>query len=164
MSKYIGAIGSFQVEVNVSQERVIVTAPDSYFVESDYVGPNWPGREEVAALINKELGFTPELSEWDRAGAEAWCHIKGTDVEVREVAPDALSALDLRREAEACVVKGVEPLAAKWRKAGSAQWGSVLFDPSTKRAGVENGADADWTDASSIEDALLQYLFGEMIP
>lgn len=34
----------------------------------------------------------------------------------------------------------------------------VAFFPSTNRAGISWGADADWTDASSIEDAVERYL------
>jgi hypothetical protein len=67
-----------------------------------------------------------------------------------------LTALDLRRYA------GTPAEAARVTVEGQVQRLDVLYVPEDGRAGIADGADADWTDANSLEDAVQRYLGGGM--
>jgi hypothetical protein len=82
---------------------------------------------------------------------------------------DAITALDLRDEIEQARLNAApieaycltELDAEGFRKSVT---GSMLWYPALGRAGIEWGSDAQWTDASSPEDALCRYREGDMAP
>jgi len=75
-----------------------------------------------------------------------------------------LRATDLREEAADLMARGAAVEAARVFFEGQAEAAEVLYIPEAGRAGLVWGGDAEWTDASSIEDAVQRYLDGEMIP
>jgi hypothetical protein len=68
-----------------------------------------------------------------------------------------LSAIDLCEEIADLVEQGVSFETAKVAFDGKAEWAQVLYIPSIKRGGIAWGADADWSDASSMDDLLERY-------
>ena len=79
---------------------------------------------------------------------------------------EELSSTDLRREAREEIDSGhpVE-MAVAWPRGQEGDYSSpieALCIPRINRAGVAAGADADWHDASSLEDALELYF--DMLP
>jgi hypothetical protein len=77
---------------------------------------------------------------------------------------DDLTALDLRRDAANIMREGEPVEAALVTVEGQAEPLNVLYCPEDGRAGIADGADAEWTDASSVEDAVQRYLGGGMQP
>lgn len=74
------------------------------------------------------------------------------------VEPEVIGATDLRKlAADLCCE------AYAIHAAGSAEVGWVLFAPDAGRAGVAFGADAQWTDAASAEDAVERFFSGTMV-
>ena len=81
--------------------------------------------------------------------------------------PGAVTACDLRGEIDLAAENGsdVETYLlialddAGYRKSVA---GQMLWFPGIGRAGITWGADADWTDADSPEDAVRRYTAGEM--
>jgi len=71
---------------------------------------------------------------------------------------DKLSSLDLRKEATKHHT--AEMWQTNWYNAAQLE---LLWLPATKRAGIAWGAEADWTDASSPEDALQRFFNDDMI-
>lgn len=69
----------------------------------------------------------------------------------------AIRSIDLRHEADELNQKQVGWEYARYLIDGEATAVDVLFVPSADRAGVAWGADADWTDASSLDDAIERY-------
>lgn len=70
---------------------------------------------------------------------------------------------DLLREAAEIVARGEGPVEmATVSLAGQPERLKVLYAPAIGRAGIAHGAEADWTDASSLEDGVRRYLSGRM--
>lgn len=83
----------------------------------------------------------------------------------RTEATQNLTATDLAQVAADAKTRGEEVQTASFEVAedenfetAQAERGDVLYIPSVGRAGIAWGADADWTDADSIEDAIERYL------
>lgn len=70
---------------------------------------------------------------------------------------DDLIYTDLQEEAEEYEVTGGAWMAAHYVLHSSATALTILFLPDEQRAGIAHGADADWTDATGIEDAFERY-------
>ena len=92
-----------------------------------------------------------------------------SDFSLEPISAYDLSATDLRKEAEEIAAE-VERFAFQHDKQAhafrltspdTAEVGSVLY--CNGRAGVAWGADAQWTDADSAEDAVRRFLTGEMV-
>ena len=71
---------------------------------------------------------------------------------------DKLSASDL--QVEATKHDDAEMWQTNWYNAEQVE---ILWLPSTKRAGIAWGSDANWTDASSPEEALQRFFNDDMI-
>jgi hypothetical protein len=80
-----------------------------------------------------------------------------------ELPLDDLTATDLRLEADDILARGEGPVQyAAVEVEGHAEKIAVLYAPELGRAGLAWGADADWTDCDSLEDAIRRYLGGGM--
>jgi hypothetical protein len=76
---------------------------------------------------------------------------------------EEITATDLRQEAADIVERGEGPVqAALVTVEGKAERIEVLYAPELGQAGLAWGADADWTDCDSLEDAIRRYLGGGM--
>ncbi len=73
--------------------------------------------------------------------------------EIEDITP-----IDLRAEAQQCETDN-EPWEAWTAGAYNSEGITILWIPGAQRAGLAWGADAQWTDADSVEDAL-QRFFG----
>jgi hypothetical protein len=75
--------------------------------------------------------------------------------------PDEITATDLRQE----IAENPEVLFETYRLKSEtvAEVGCLIFSPDLYRAGVALGADAEWTDCSSAEDALRRWTENEMV-
>jgi hypothetical protein len=92
-----------------------------------------------------------------------------TSYHFTRISPDALTASDLRAEvaeyarlaAAADYPAAVE--CACGRIEGQPERFEVAFFPREGRAGIACGADAAWTDATSITDALDRWIAGDVV-
>jgi hypothetical protein len=78
-----------------------------------------------------------------------------------------VSAIDLTLEAETLEAQGVSyefhALTTEDANGFMVRAGEMMFVPSAGRAGICLGADSQWTDASSAEDAVCRYNEDEMV-
>lgn len=85
-----------------------------------------------------------------------------THYTVTECTPDEISATDLRGGIAQAAANGDRSEAARVTVDGHAEVIEVLYLPATQRAGLAWGADADWTDAESLEEGVQRFLAGQM--
>lgn len=140
----------------------------------------WPGTK----ITVREESFVPGTSSALRVNGDV-SHSRAFEVEadlesvsnrmdeltvlrtysIEPCAMEDLTALDLRREAAEIVTRGDGPVeAARVTIETQAEKIDVLYCPEDGRAGIADCAPADWTDASSIEDAVQRYLGNGMRP
>jgi hypothetical protein len=76
---------------------------------------------------------------------------------LESVNPEDINATDLRQECKEAETAG-EPLAPyRLWKQESAECAWMVFFPGASRAGISWGADAQWTDAKSPEEAVRRW-------
>lgn len=69
----------------------------------------------------------------------------------------ALSSISLTKEMATLDAQGVAYEAYRMLPEGTSEWLEILYVPSIDRAGLAWGADAQWTDAESPEDAVERF-------
>jgi len=115
---------------------------------------------EVDGLVDSDLCAEVSDLVGDVFARQEW--IVWKDFGVYEAKGEEMPP-DLLREAEEIVARGEGPVEmATVSLAGQPERLAVLYASGIGRAGIAHGADADWTEASSLEDAVRRYLSGGM--
>lgn len=134
--------------------------PEAEIVVHD--GAHVPGSAGASVAVNDHTD-TSDTAMADAIIERVWSDMDRWVVSrvwhYEECTVEALSATDLREEAEAILARGEGPVeAARVRIEGEPEHIDVLYLPEVGRAGLAWGADADWTDCDSLEDAIRRYL------
>jgi len=107
---------------------------------------------DCCAEVSDVVGDVFAHQEW-----VAWKDFGIYEAKGEEMPPDLL------QEAAEIVARGEGPVEmATVSVAGQPERLAVLYAAGIGRAGIAHGAEADWTDASSLEDAVRRYLSGGM--
>jgi hypothetical protein len=79
-----------------------------------------------------------------------------------EIEGSELTATDLKNEWEIASSQDIFTVTAKVQIDDKPEAAQVLFIPSIGRAGVAWGADAQWTDALTLEEAISRFIEDDM--
>jgi len=75
----------------------------------------------------------------------------------REVSQDDISAIDLREENPLSAIYAHVSIKLECKEFFEETGPEILYYPDERRAGISWGADAEWTDAHSIENAIERF-------
>jgi len=82
---------------------------------------------------------------------------------IEEINAEDLSATDLHSEWAAANASTGPACAYRVWFGDHAEPGFALYFPDMGRAGVAHGADAQWTDCDSVEDAIDRFISGDLL-
>lgn len=148
-NKVSGAdLGTFEGETE-TQAFVAMCVEQGYAVEFDSdVDEAVFADDETERLCDRDsLSIVEVVSDWQQVDGE-------------------IQALDLRRELDEAQAQGLKAESTRFRVIGAdgyatgSVYDAIFVDG---RAGVATGADADWTDASSLDDGIRRVLSGDIV-
>jgi hypothetical protein len=147
--------------VSMGEQALREAYPDAEIVVHRH-GGNVPGYSATLAVDDLvdtvEVGRASAIVADVWAAMDKWVVARGWRYD-DTLTVDQLSATDLRQEAADIVARGDGPVqVATVQVEGETEIIEVLYAPEIGRAGLAWGADADWTDCESIEDAIERFL------